>query len=154
MEEGPTDPTGRSQRWLRGKKKKLQPLAFWGPFSSLSCRTFPRCAYAPTYLPPTHLTTWLLLRSCVSVHTRTYFGRFVVWVQLLRNSRKCESRISAYTCRMFKSGPFYNRVTEHLHSLLPSYVTQEEPFLPSREQFWMELNSTWNLFLYFLWHNM
>jgi len=72
MKEGPTDPTGRSQRRLRGKKKKLQPLAFWGLFSSFSCRTFPRCAYAPTYHLP------ILLPDYSSVCVRAY--AYIFWL--------------------------------------------------------------------------
>lgn len=57
---GPTGEEGPRQRAAAatGKKKKLQPL--FGAPSALSCRTFPRYAYAPTYPPPTHLTTWFL----------------------------------------------------------------------------------------------
>lgn len=61
---GPTEgPRQRAAAATGKKKKKLQPL--FGARSALSCRTFPRYAYAPTYLPPTHLT-YLTPRRCVS----------------------------------------------------------------------------------------
>lgn len=94
MKEGPT---GRSQQWLRGKKKKLQPLAFWGPFSSLSCRTFPRCAYAPTY----HLPN--LLPDYPSVCERAY-------AYVFRSFR----RVSAATTQQPKTWIASKR-TMHVH---------------------------------------
>jgi len=95
--------------------------------------------HLPTIYPSYYLTT----RPCVCVRTHIYFGCFVVWARLLRNSRKCESRISAYACQVYtsKSAPFYNRVTEHFHH---SYM-REETFLSSRQQFWMGLSSTTNV---------
>lgn len=54
-----------------GQEEEEAAAAFWGPFSSLSCRTFPRCAYAPTYTtyPPYYLTR---ARVCVYAYARGY----------------------------------------------------------------------------------
>lgn len=136
MKERSADPTGRSQRRLRCKKKKLQPLAFWGPFSSLSCRTFPRCAYAPTYHLPILLPDY---PSGVRLYVRVRILIVSLCERDYATAKKCESRISArgicVSGRGTKSSPFYNRVTEHLRF----YIMREETFF-----FFRKDNFEWN----------